>query len=327
MSGTIERLQKKVPCLMSRRTSFIMMTFLLGGFFLIEVVVGYLTNSMALIADSFHMLSDVASLIVGYMAYKYSTEDSPRDVYTYGYARAEVLGALVNAVFLVALCFSIFIEAMKRLVILEGIENPDLVFFVGLAGLIVNIFGMFLFYQTGHGHSHGGMSHSHSHGGDSHGHSHGENDNHGHSHGQASDKSVAGSGHGHSHGSAGHGHSHASPGYGHSHGSSPGGHGHSDEKDKNPFLGDSKEDIEKNSHKSSVDDLPYPKKIGDKYPKQSSQTLDEISDIENDKADEKSNLLQRKPKNTGRLGIIYSYRLKNSLRCHHLKYLVNDSEH
>ena len=115
----IERMQSKVPCLMSRGTSFVLMTFLLGGFFLIEVVVGYVTNSMALIADSFHMLSDVASLIVGYLALRLSTLNSPREMYTYGYARAEVLGALVNAVFLVALCFSIFIESMKRLVILE----------------------------------------------------------------------------------------------------------------------------------------------------------------------------------------------------------------
>ena len=167
---------------------------------------------MALIADSFHMLSDVASLIVGFLALQYSTIEAPREVYTYGYARAEVLGALVNAVFLVALCFSIFIEAMKRLVILEEIENPMLVLWVGAIGLVVNLFGMFLFHQTGHGHSHGGMSHSHSHGaGGNHGHSHGEGGNHGHSHGE-------GGNHGHSHGGGGnHGHSHGANKKGHSH--------------------------------------------------------------------------------------------------------------
>ena len=154
------------------------MTFLLSAFFLTEIVVGYITNSMALIADSFHMLSDVASLIVGYLALRYSNIEAPKDRYTFGYVRAEVIGALVNAVFLVALCFSIFIEAMKRLVLVEGIEDPLLVFSVGAIGLIVNAFGVFLFHQQGiqHGHSHGG--HGHSHGG--HGHSHG---GHGHSHG------------------------------------------------------------------------------------------------------------------------------------------------
>uniref|UniRef100_A0A7M5XC63 Cation efflux protein transmembrane domain-containing protein n=1 Tax=Clytia hemisphaerica TaxID=252671 RepID=A0A7M5XC63_9CNID len=183
--GIIEKLRESIPCVISRRTSFITMTILLGSFFIVEMVVGYITNSMALIADAFHMLSDVASLVVGFLALQYSTMKAPSEVYTYGYARAEVLGALVNAVFLVALCFSIFIEALKRLVILEEIENPVLVLIVGAIGLVVNLFGMLLFHQTGHGHSHGGLSHSHSHGGggDSHGHSH--THAHGQGHGQA----------------------------------------------------------------------------------------------------------------------------------------------
>ena len=47
------------------------MTCLLGGFFVVEVVVGYITNSMSLVADSFHMLSDVVSLVVGYLALRF----------------------------------------------------------------------------------------------------------------------------------------------------------------------------------------------------------------------------------------------------------------
>jgi len=43
------------------------MTF---GFFLVELIVGYLTNSMALVADSFHMLSDVASIIIAFLSVK-----------------------------------------------------------------------------------------------------------------------------------------------------------------------------------------------------------------------------------------------------------------
>ena len=42
------------------------------GFFLVEVVVGYLTGSMALVADSFHMLSDVAALVVAFISVKVS---------------------------------------------------------------------------------------------------------------------------------------------------------------------------------------------------------------------------------------------------------------
>jgi zinc transporter 1 len=83
---------------------------------------------------------------------------------TFGWVRAEILGALVNAVFLLALCFSIFVEAIKRLVearVLyltlnyfirclqpEEINNPKLILIVGVLGLAVNIIGIFLFHST-----------------------------------------------------------------------------------------------------------------------------------------------------------------------------------
>lgn len=65
---------------------------------------------------------------------------------TFGWARAEVLGALVNAVFLVALCFSITVEACKRFVEVEEIHEPEYLVAVGVLGLIVNVIGLFLFH-------------------------------------------------------------------------------------------------------------------------------------------------------------------------------------
>lgn len=87
---------------------------------------------------------------------------------TFGWARAEVLGALVNAVFLVALCFSITIEACKRYFIEsvcvfeyflnfyfyftnrfieeEQIHEPKLLVIVGALGLLVNVIGLCLLY-------------------------------------------------------------------------------------------------------------------------------------------------------------------------------------
>lgn len=67
---------------------------------------------MALVADSFHMLSDVLSLIIGYLAVHYSGKKSDRN--TYDWARAEVLGAMANAVFLLALVFTIIVSAIQR---------------------------------------------------------------------------------------------------------------------------------------------------------------------------------------------------------------------
>lgn len=140
------------------------MLFMTSSFFLVEIIVGYATNSMALVADSFHMLSDVMSLVIGFFALRYSKRSQRTERNTFGWQRAEVLGALVNAVFLIALCFSILVESLKRLAEPEVIHNPILVLIVGVAGLLVNVIGLILFHRHGHGHSHGGGGHGHSHG-------------------------------------------------------------------------------------------------------------------------------------------------------------------
>jgi len=181
---------------------------LTASFFVVEIVVGHVTNSMALIADSFHMLSDIAALVIAFISVRMAPKSWDKN--TYGWARAEVLGALVNAVFLVALCFSISIESFKRFYEPEDIHDPRSILIVGALGLLVNLLGLCLF------HEHGGHAHGHSHGGGNKRPAH-----HGtHSHlaalGVVDDdvdmpKSVEdalqGHGHGHSHGH-GHGHSH-----------------------------------------------------------------------------------------------------------------------
>ena len=50
-----------------------------------------------------------------------------------------MVGALVNAVFLVALCFSVFVDAMKRFLEMEEIRNPKLILVVGSVGLTINL--------------------------------------------------------------------------------------------------------------------------------------------------------------------------------------------
>lgn len=144
-----------------KKCRLISMFWLTTFFFLVEIVVGYVTNSMALVADSFHMLSDVAALVVAFLSVKMSPKKWSKN--TFGWARAEVLGALVNAVFLVALCFSITVEACKRFIEVEEIHEPKLIVVVGALGLIVNLVGLLLFAgHGGHGHSHGsGIGRSH----------------------------------------------------------------------------------------------------------------------------------------------------------------------
>lgn len=76
---------------------------------------------------------------------------------SYGWQRAEVLGALINGVFLIALCVTIGLEAIGRCISPPEITNPKLIVLVGSLGLASNIVGLFLFHE--HGHSHGGHSH------------------------------------------------------------------------------------------------------------------------------------------------------------------------
>lgn len=163
----------KVPFYKSNTFRLLSMLSLTFSFFLVELIVGNITNSVALVADAFHMLSDVISLVIAIVAVRIAQRRS--DINTYGWVRAEVVGANINAVFLIALCLTIVFDAIKRFIEPETIERVDLLLIVGSVGLGINIIGLFLF-QGFHGHSHGGSSHGHSHNGDSHGHSHQNND-------------------------------------------------------------------------------------------------------------------------------------------------------
>eukprot|EP00057_Strongylocentrotus_purpuratus_P016184 XP_011670658.1 PREDICTED: zinc/cadmium resistance protein isoform X5 [Strongylocentrotus purpuratus] len=160
-----EMTSSKKRMLSTKSCRLMTMMVLTASFFFVELSVGYITHSLALVADSFHMLSDIIALIVGFVAVRYAKRDTPKN--TYGWQRAEVVGALVNAVFLFALCFTILVDAIERLVQGDKIKDPRLVLIVGGVGLAVNLLGILLFssHGMGHGHSHGG-------GGGGHGHSH-----------------------------------------------------------------------------------------------------------------------------------------------------------
>lgn len=130
-------------------------------FFFIELISGYAVGSLALVADSFHMLNDVISLIVALYAVRLMNDSSrAHPQYSYGWQRAEILGALFNGVFLLALCFSIFMEALERLLNRPRITNPSLVMVVGSCGLLSNILGLVLFHGHAHAHVH---EHEHEH--------------------------------------------------------------------------------------------------------------------------------------------------------------------
>ncbi|CAJ1076977.1 zinc transporter 1a [Xyrichtys novacula] len=154
------------------RARLMCMLSLTFGFFIVEVVVSRMTQSLSMLSDSFHMLSDVIALVVALVAVRFAEKTQSTNKNTFGWIRAEVMGALVNAVFLTALCFTIVLEAVERFTEPHQIQSPEVVAGVGAAGLLVNLLGLCLFHGHagggGHGHSHGGGG-----GGGGHGHAHG----------------------------------------------------------------------------------------------------------------------------------------------------------
>ncbi|XP_071996273.1 proton-coupled zinc antiporter SLC30A1 [Engystomops pustulosus] len=151
----------------SNRVRLLCMLGLTFVFFVAEVVVSRVTGSLAMLSDSFHMLSDVIALVVGLIAVRFAQKTRSTDKNTFGWIRAGVMGALVNAIFLTALCFTIILEAVERFTEPQAIEQPLVVIGVGFGGLLINLIGLCMFRDSaggGHGHSHGGGGHGHSHG-------------------------------------------------------------------------------------------------------------------------------------------------------------------
>ena len=103
------------------------------SFTIVEVVGGFLTGSLAVLADAVHMLSDNVALALALAAVWLAAKPATPER-TYGYKRAEVLVALANGVTLVALAIWIFVEAIRRL------ESPETV----LAGwmLVIAVVGI-----------------------------------------------------------------------------------------------------------------------------------------------------------------------------------------
>jgi len=132
---------------------FVAMICFTGLLFVMKIVTGEMTRSMALVADSFHMITDFAALIVGFIALRIanSRNSSSRmntEKYTFGWVRAEVLGGLVNTVFLLALCFAVLVSALKRFVQPEHITKPIPVLIVGIVSLLVNLVGLLMFQTS-----------------------------------------------------------------------------------------------------------------------------------------------------------------------------------
>jgi cobalt-zinc-cadmium efflux system protein len=108
-----------------------------AGFMGIEVVGGILANSLALLADAGHMLTDVGALALSLWAIKLASRPASAGK-TYGYVRLEILAALVNGAALLGMSGFIAWEAWRRILQPVAVDGPLLVG-VALGGLVVNL--------------------------------------------------------------------------------------------------------------------------------------------------------------------------------------------
>ena len=103
---------------------------------LAQFVFGYLSNSLALISDGAHNLSDVVGLIVAWGA-SWAGQRLPTARRTYGYGRASILASLVNAALLLVATGAIVIEAIRRFAEPQPVERNTVMLVAGI-GIVVN---------------------------------------------------------------------------------------------------------------------------------------------------------------------------------------------
>ena len=118
------------------------------GFVVVEAVFGFLADSMALVADAGHNLSDVLGLIVAWAGASMARRSrSPR--FTYGLKKASILAALVNALFLLLAVGAIIAEAIRRL-FHPAAADGQTIMLVAAIGILINGTTAMLFSRGHH---------------------------------------------------------------------------------------------------------------------------------------------------------------------------------
>lgn len=130
----------------TNKQSLVLALSITGTFFAVELAAGFITNSLALIADAGHMLTDLAALSLSLFALKMSGKPATHEK-TYGYMRVEILAALANGVLLVLVAIYIFYEAYHRLTE-PPVVRSGLMLTVACIGLVMNLITAGLLYRT-----------------------------------------------------------------------------------------------------------------------------------------------------------------------------------
>ena len=135
--------QKKMQAL-SARKKLLMITGVCLIFMLVEIIGGYMANSIAIMTDAAHMLSDVSGFMISYLAIYLGGKPATFDL-SFGYHRAEVLGALTSILIIWGLIIWLFVEAIIRFVYPEEVDG-EVMLVTSIVGLVCNIINIFLLH-------------------------------------------------------------------------------------------------------------------------------------------------------------------------------------
>lgn len=123
-------------------------TFIALFFMLLELVGGIVANSLALISDALHMFTDVGAFILSLIVLRIAKRPSTAEM-SFGYKRAEILGALGSGLTLWALCGVLIYEAILRLITPHEVAG-GIVFVIATFGLLSNIAMMKILHSHDH---------------------------------------------------------------------------------------------------------------------------------------------------------------------------------
>jgi len=126
-------------------TAFVIGILLNTGFVVVEAGYGFIGNSMALIADAGHNLSDVLGLVVAWIA-SMLVKRAPSARFTYGLRSSSILAALFNAVFLLITTGAIALEAIQRFIHPESVSGSTVVTIAAI-GIVVNTVTALMFMR------------------------------------------------------------------------------------------------------------------------------------------------------------------------------------
>lgn len=126
----------------ANKQALLISLFIITAFLIVEVIGGFVTNSLALLSDAGHMLSDSSALFLSLIA-MYFAARKPSAQKTYGFYRFEILAALINGVMLVVISLIIIWEAYQRFFAPPEVASLSMMG-IAFVGLLANIAAAFV---------------------------------------------------------------------------------------------------------------------------------------------------------------------------------------